>query len=254
MSDLGTLTEVDGQPALRFERRLPVSVERAWRAVTDEKEMQTWFPSHVEGERKVGAALRFPFDEHVAPTFEGEVIEWVPPRVFAFTWNGDLLRSELAPAGDGTALVFTHVLQGRSEAARTGAGWHACLDALLAHVGAAAEAPSDWQAMFFQYVEHMGPPLARREGDALVFDRVHHLSPDELRSAIDRWGGAGEATFTIEASTHGSSYEVRVPAGDANDAAGWHAALVEFDMYAASGHRLPVEREQFVDDYRRVLA
>ena len=31
----GTLETVDGRPALRFERRLPHSVERVWRAISE---------------------------------------------------------------------------------------------------------------------------------------------------------------------------------------------------------------------------
>lgn len=254
MSDLGTLVEIDGRPALRFERWLPAPVERVWRAATDEDEMRAWFPSRVEGERVVGASLRFPFDDGEAPTFEGEVIDWDPPRVFAFTWNGDLLRIELAPAGDGTALVFTQVLHDRTEAARTGAGWHACLDTLAAHLGGMEGSPGDPLVLFAEYVRHAGPPLARNEGGLLVFERTHHLAPDELRDAVDRWGHSDGATFTIQPTQYGSSYEVEVPAGTPGDAARWHAALVEFDMYAASGQRVAVEAEQFVDDYRRLLA
>ena len=41
----GTYLEIDGRPAVRFERVYPHSVERVWRAVTDPAEMRHWFPS-----------------------------------------------------------------------------------------------------------------------------------------------------------------------------------------------------------------
>lgn len=55
----GTLTEVDGRPALRFERRLPHSPERVWRAVTDET--SAWFVAPIVWD-------------------ELDVVTWDPPR------------------------------------------------------------------------------------------------------------------------------------------------------------------------------
>ena len=50
----GTLETIDGRPALRFERRLPHSVERVWRAVSDPNEMSRWFVATVEWTPEVG--------------------------------------------------------------------------------------------------------------------------------------------------------------------------------------------------------
>ena len=46
----GTYLELDGRPALRFERSIPHSVERVWRAITEPGEMGQWFPAAVEYE------------------------------------------------------------------------------------------------------------------------------------------------------------------------------------------------------------
>ncbi|HEX8073920.1 MAG TPA: SRPBCC domain-containing protein [Thermoleophilaceae bacterium] len=43
----GTLETIDGRPALRFERRLPHSVERVWRAITEPEELKAWFPDTI---------------------------------------------------------------------------------------------------------------------------------------------------------------------------------------------------------------
>ena len=72
------------------------------------------------------------------PMFHGRVVAYDPPQVFSFTWGGELLRFELRPEGDGTLLVFTQVLSHPAVAARNGAGWHACLDAL----GVALDGPA----------------------------------------------------------------------------------------------------------------
>jgi uncharacterized protein YndB with AHSA1/START domain len=141
---------------------------------------RAWFPSAVEGERKPGAPLRFPFDRNVAEAFTGEVTEWEPMRVFAFTWNHDQLRIELVPEADGTRLVFTHAVYDRSVAARTGAGWDTCLTNLDHHLGGPAP-EGDWRSTYRDYLERMGPPPARMSRDwALEYERAHHVSPARL--------------------------------------------------------------------------
>jgi len=252
-SDLGTIVDVDGRPVLRFERRLAASVDRAWRAVTDEDEMAAWFPSRVEGERKVGAPLQFPFEGGEAPTFDGEVRVWDPPRVFEFTWHHDVLRFELAPDGEGTRLTFTQTLVDRSEGARTGSGWHVCLGSLGAHLGT-PEPEADWGELFHEYLLRMGPPPARREGSELVFERKHHLDPQALREIVDAWEGAGDWDWRIEAAAHGCDYEVRIPLADATAAARSHATLVEIDLYAASGQHVDVDPGDFLEAYERLLS
>ena len=156
MSNAGNLIDIDGRPALRFERHYPHPVERVWRAVTDPTEMQAWFPSNVEGDRAVGSRLHFvDHDQRQAaidageptraegPMFEGEVVAYDPPSTFAFTWGAELLRYELSPDGDGTKLVFTQLLSHPSVAARNGAGWHACLAELDELLGQPAEPDDD---------------------------------------------------------------------------------------------------------------
>src|SRR5688572_29308652 len=54
----GTLeTHADGRPALRFERRLPHSVDRVWRAVSDPAEMKQWFVATVDWTPAVGETI-----------------------------------------------------------------------------------------------------------------------------------------------------------------------------------------------------
>ena len=131
----GILTDLDGRTAVRFKRRLGHPPERVWRAITEPKDLEAWFPAAIEGDlSKPGAELSFPFREGEAETEPGEVIESDPPRLLAYTWGGQELRFELEPDGDGTRLVFTHALD-REETAQVAAGWQIKfeeLEALLA--------------------------------------------------------------------------------------------------------------------------
>jgi uncharacterized protein YndB with AHSA1/START domain len=134
----GTYEETGGHPALRFERRLAHPVDAVWRAVTEPDELAHWFPAQVQLDLRAGGALSFAFPDDTMPDGSGEVTELVPPRVFAFTWDGDEIRIELEPAGEETILRFTHVLSDRDSAAKVAAGWHVCLDQLDDRLGGGA--------------------------------------------------------------------------------------------------------------------
>jgi uncharacterized protein YndB with AHSA1/START domain len=126
----GTLQTIEGRAVLRFERRLAHPPEKVWRAVTEPAELAHWFPAAIEGDRKVGAKLRFIHPGGEGPTLEGEVTEFDPPRVFAYTWGESLLRLELRPDGEGCILVFSQTFDERPSAASFAVGWESCLDAL----------------------------------------------------------------------------------------------------------------------------
>jgi uncharacterized protein YndB with AHSA1/START domain len=255
---LGTIDDL----TIRFERRLAAGVERVWRAVTDVDEMQSWFPSRVEGERKVGAQLTFPFDDGEADTFTGEVTEWEPMRVFAFSWNGDQLRIEVAPDGDATLLVFTQTLSHLTEAARTSSGWHHCLASLDAHLRGAEPPPDDgWKELYGEYIERMGPPEGTVGDDGSVtFERTHFVSPERVSEVFadrDAWGAtdAPPAELTVESTEFGSLYLVRIPDADATTAARWHGLLLQLDMFMAAGQLVPDDAWQSrIPDYEKLLA
>ena len=204
MTREAVLIDRDGHPTLCFERRLTAPVDRVWHAVTDPDEMRSWFPAAVIGERRVGAPLSFPFDEDPVDTFEGEVTAWDPTSVFAFTWNGDEIRIELSPDDDATRLVFTHELSNVSPAARTGAGWHACLANLDAHLGGPPADPDSWKTVYVTYLERMGPPPATPTREtSLRWERGHHVSPTRLWACLtepkelEAWMGSGRVAIDL---------------------------------------------------------
>lgn len=258
-----TLIDRDGEPTLRFERRLPAPLDRVWRAVTDPDEMRSWFPAGVVGERRVGAPLSFPFEDATVDTFDGEVTAWEPPRLFAFRWNGEQLRLELTPDGDATVLVFTHVID-VSEAARTAAGWDACLANLDAHLGGPTADPDLWRTSYPGYLERMGPPLGVPGDDgSMTWERWHHVSPEDFDagfSDVAAWGGDAashdDLAVAREKAEHGTAYRIthRAIERDAALAARWHALLTQLDMFLASHQHIETDPTIFLDDYRALLA
>ncbi|MFG1998175.1 SRPBCC family protein [Spirillospora sp. NPDC048911] len=163
MTKEATLQTINGEPTLRFERRLKHPPEKVWRAVSDPAEMAAWFPAKVEAELRPGAPMRFTFPEEavVDGTWDGEVLEVDPPRVFMFRWNADVLRFELLPDGDGCLLVFTQTIGGgivgKLGAGRTAAGWDTCLDELAGRLDGRTVTPrSDLVTPMAHYIEAFG--------------------------------------------------------------------------------------------------
>ena len=158
-----TLHTVNGEPTLRFERRLRHSPAKVWRAVTDPAELVHWFPAAIETELRPGAPIKFTFPDEapVDNDWDGEVLEVDEPKVFMFRWDIDVIRIELIPDGDGCLLVFTHTIGGGRvgflAAGRNAAGWDACLDALAARLaGQSAPAETDMLAPMEHYIAKFG--------------------------------------------------------------------------------------------------
>jgi uncharacterized protein YndB with AHSA1/START domain len=159
MTTDGTYQEIDGQPALVFERRLDHPVDAVWQAVTDPDELKHWFPANVTVDLRDGGEMTFTFPDDQAPPSSGQVTHVDPPRAFEFTWGEATMRFDLEPAGVGCRLRFTHFLDDRASAARDAAGWHVCLSRLTDRLeGGDADAPTgeptdEWRALYDKYVD-----------------------------------------------------------------------------------------------------
>ena len=171
-SPTARLGDVEDTPQgwrLRFVRRLPHPPGRVWRALTDPAELESWFPTTIDGDRSAGSPLTFRFRGDQAPPFEGMMIACEEPRLLEFMWGPDRIRIELEPAdepGSATQLTLYDTLEERGKAARDGAGWHVCLDDLeialgkrpgqAEQSGQPQEASLDWKSVHPEYVARFG--------------------------------------------------------------------------------------------------
>jgi uncharacterized protein YndB with AHSA1/START domain len=163
-AELGELGELDRSGAawrLRFVRQLAHSPERVWRALTEPAELEAWFPSTIDGERASGAELTFRFRDGEAEAMDGRMIACEPPRLLEFLWGTDTIRFELEPTEQGTRLTLWDTLDENGKAARDGAGWHVCLDGLLALLdegNAEGGGPiTQWADVHRHYQQSFGP-------------------------------------------------------------------------------------------------
>jgi uncharacterized protein YndB with AHSA1/START domain len=142
------LLRLDGSArAVRFERVLAGGPEEVWSALTEPARLRRWL-AEAELDLREGGAVSFRFgdtpDQHVT----GRVLAVDEPRLleYEWTWPGQtesVVRWELSADGaGGTRVVLDHRRLPADAATGYGAGWHAYLDLLEAHLG--GEESADW--------------------------------------------------------------------------------------------------------------
>jgi uncharacterized protein YndB with AHSA1/START domain len=149
---MGTVRQDGATVVLGYERELAHPPEKVWRAITESDHLRHWFPADIVGERAAGADLRFVFWPEVVaqagqeveavgvplddPSLPGRMISWEPPRLLELTWDTEHLRFQLDPHDGGTRLRLTirATEPGPRGYQSTAAGYHVCLDALVAHL------------------------------------------------------------------------------------------------------------------------
>ncbi|GAA3595950.1 hypothetical protein GCM10022419_094050 [Nonomuraea rosea] len=148
----------DGRTTLRMQRRLPHPPAKVWRAITQPEHLAHWFPANItiDGDR-----ITYGFGP------QGHITELDPPHVFAHTWGDDELRWELHPDGDGSILTLTHTFTDLHGAASFAAGWHTCIQALLAHLDERpAHHPASTARLHEDYIAILGlDPATTAHGD-----------------------------------------------------------------------------------------
>lgn len=158
----GTLEPAGDRWRLRFTRKLAHAPEKVWRAITEPAHLKAWFPDEIEMPPTIetGARVRFASPHRPEP-FETEIIACEPPSVLEFRWaTNDTLRFEIRPDGEGSELTLLDTFDELGKAARDGAGWHTCLDALDFELDGATppwDTSERWGEVHPGYVDDFGP-------------------------------------------------------------------------------------------------
>ena len=90
--------------------------ETVFRALTDARELERWFPSAVESDARPGGAYsyRFEFEEDASRnhTYSGTYTAFEPPTRVAYDWQTNdgqtSVEFRVAPSGDGSEVALRH--------------------------------------------------------------------------------------------------------------------------------------------------
>jgi uncharacterized protein YndB with AHSA1/START domain len=154
----GNLEKVGDTWRLRFVRQIDRPADVVWNAITVADQLERWFPTRIVGEILPGAKLRF--EDAAIPTFDGEVIDYLPPSLLELRWGPDVIRFEITPTTSGCTLTFTDTFGEYGKAARDAAGWHECLDVLQSVVSGSEvdwDPGARWAEVHPVYVAKFGP-------------------------------------------------------------------------------------------------
>jgi uncharacterized protein YndB with AHSA1/START domain len=136
--------------------------------LTEPEEESVWHPTPARFEPRVGGRVEYVPGGHVSDQPDGEVTDYDPPRLLGYTWTADgpesnHLRFEIRPYDEGSVLILVHTFDDRLKAARDGAGWHVCLDALAASLDGPSAPPEhgpdsrgQWPALNGRYQGKFG--------------------------------------------------------------------------------------------------
>jgi uncharacterized protein YndB with AHSA1/START domain len=135
-SVVGTLRTEEGRASVRMEDRFATDVEDLWAAVTQPRRLARWL-AEVQGEPRIGATLHARFTSGWEGPLRIEVCE--PPfRLVVTAGAGEddetTMEAVLTPDGDGTRLVVEERGLPIGHVAGHGAGWHAHVEDLRAHL------------------------------------------------------------------------------------------------------------------------
>jgi uncharacterized protein YndB with AHSA1/START domain len=131
----GRRTEVDGQPALRFERRLKKPAPAVWSALVEPGGLKRWLQAEATIDPGPGGRFHLILGGG-ASHMQGRILRWEPPRVLEYSWPettagaDSVVRFEVFDDPPGSRLVLTHILPRGEELADFASGWHWHLDAL----------------------------------------------------------------------------------------------------------------------------
>ncbi len=158
------LEDHHGRWALCFERLFAHPRERVWEALTSASELEDWHPTPFQLEPRSGGRVSYRAGDGTSAFTDGTVLAFEPPRLLAHTWGEDELRWELRPDAGGCVLRLRHIFDDRFKAARDGAGWHLCLQALSRALASdprprrrhGSRLPSDWRRLNSEYEQRFG--------------------------------------------------------------------------------------------------
>jgi uncharacterized protein YndB with AHSA1/START domain len=141
----GTMRSADGKGVVRMEGRYDTDIDDLWSALTEAQRLARWI-AEVEGELRLGGTFRATFTSSWEGPARVDVCE--PPRRLLVTMNPGLedetvIEAELTPDGDQTRLVIEERGLLVEALPAHGAGWHAHVEDLAAHL--AGRQRTDWR-------------------------------------------------------------------------------------------------------------
>jgi uncharacterized protein YndB with AHSA1/START domain len=129
---------------VRFERLYDATPEELWSAITDPEQIEGWLAHVARIDLQPDGQVELEMEADGSDPVRGRIRELQSERVLEYDWRSpdapdSVLRFEIVPRDTGgTMLALEHRRLPREVLVDYGAGWHAHLDGLSAHVAGRA--------------------------------------------------------------------------------------------------------------------
>ncbi|MEU4389949.1 SRPBCC domain-containing protein [Kribbella sp. NPDC023855] len=204
-----TLTTENGRTVLRMERALRHQPEKVWRALTEPKELDGWFPAAVELDLRLDGPISFTFPDEEAnegADNAGVIRAYEPPRLLEYNWGSEILRWELVPTADGCLLKLTAIHDDRPGSASFTAGWIRCLDALDRVLGGSSIPREHYALLHEHFVKAYGLDQGIVDDDGSIHFERQLTAPKE-----QVWQALTDPAFVAEGIESGQLLKSEEP-------------------------------------------
>jgi uncharacterized protein YndB with AHSA1/START domain len=153
---LAVIEKEDAGYIARYERTLNHSIEKVWAALTQNKNLEKWFPNLQVVDLRSEGIIKFNMNDGTGSSFDIHIRECKENEVLEYDWGDGWVRFELYPKTEGCQLELIEFIKALNDhTSKDLAGWHVCLDVLsdLLSGKEYAEFPKEnWENWHKQYV------------------------------------------------------------------------------------------------------
>lgn len=126
----GKVAKLEDGFQVKFERKLPHAAEKVWDAITKSELLKFWF-TDIEMDFRPGGKMTIWFRDAEKTKTYGEIVRIEAPRLFEYTWEGELATWEIIKENDNACtLKLTYSKLAEEYAVNAPAGFHSLLDRL----------------------------------------------------------------------------------------------------------------------------
>lgn len=124
--------DVDHGLTVQFSGEFEATIDAVWQMLTDNTQVQRWFPELKFEDLEPGGTLRFNYQD--GGSEEMMILDVEAPHYLSFTWDINIVTFELTATESGnTVLIFTEWLaQVNDHSPKDLTGWMICLQNIAA--------------------------------------------------------------------------------------------------------------------------
>ncbi|GAQ19887.1 activator of Hsp90 ATPase 1 family protein [Oceanobacillus picturae] len=151
---IAEVEKIDGAYIVIYKRPLTHSVDKVWRALTENDKLEKWMPNLEVKNLQQDGVIQFNMNDRTDNSFNMKILDYKEYTYLQYEWGEGWVRFELYPQAEGCLLLlkeFNPTLNDHTP--KDLAGWHVCLEMFMALLeGKMMDFPKDdWEVWYEKY-------------------------------------------------------------------------------------------------------